>query len=319
MRARALGQRLQLAQVLAVEGIGAADGHRHAVQRRPDSARRPGRARRAGRPAGVHEVLGEDLEPVDRGPLLRGCGRSGRCAGRRRRRGREGSSDSPRVSPGGCERKGEAGRPSPSGRSKALPALAAALALAGALAGLVLDVGGLHRAPRSRPCPCRSSCPRSRCRRSCSRPGPCTRSCPCSRAWPRPTAQPPLPLHAFLPAQPCVGLAAPLPLHALWPLQMCLSPSRRPSSLRRRTPCGPPAMPATTAPITLVNSLRSICSPSLAVETRPPVRLPGPCSAGCSLCSHSTACQVARRDPRTASPGEATRRDAAPAPHSRRC
>ena len=118
------------------------------------------------------------------------------------------------------------------------------------------------------------------------------------------TAQPPLPLQEFLPAQPVVarlaaahalalvlalavvlgrgrGAAAlalarvlagaaplpvlqpPLPLQALWPLQTFL---RRPSprSCRRRLLVGAeglasrPAMPATTAPITFVNSLRSI-------------------------------------------------------------
>src|SRR5207253_11179862 len=57
------GQRLELAQVLAVQRIGAADGEGHAVQRDRVALRHlvedvEGAAAR------VHEVLGEGLEPV---------------------------------------------------------------------------------------------------------------------------------------------------------------------------------------------------------------------------------------------------------------
>jgi hypothetical protein len=69
VRAHALGQRLELAQVLAVEGIGAADGHRHPVQH--DRVTLRDLVEHVERPsAGVEEVLGEDLEPVHLGPVL---------------------------------------------------------------------------------------------------------------------------------------------------------------------------------------------------------------------------------------------------------
>ena len=44
--------------------------------------------------------------------------------------------------------------------------------------------GGITCRLRSRPCPCRSFCLCSRCRRYGSRPGPCTSSCLCRSAWP---------------------------------------------------------------------------------------------------------------------------------------
>ena len=64
MRAGARGEGLQLAQVLPVQRVGAADGHRDAVQRHRvalgDLVEDPQRAA-----PGVHEVLRQDLEPVD--------------------------------------------------------------------------------------------------------------------------------------------------------------------------------------------------------------------------------------------------------------
>src|SRR5215208_2944665 len=65
-------------------------------------------------------------------------------------------------------------------------------------------------------------------------------------------AQPPLPLHAFLPSPPW-------PLQALWPLQTCLSAAL--ASAFFSSPAKallPASIPAATAPITLVNSLRSM-------------------------------------------------------------
>src|SRR6185436_19784432 len=97
------------------------------------------------------------------------------------------------------------------------------------------------------------------------------------------TAQPPLPLHSFLPAQPAAPAAQPpRPLHSFLPLQACLAASEAQppwplhsfmplqtwmsffspvvagaffSSANARVPA---AIPATTAPIALVKSLRSI-------------------------------------------------------------
>jgi hypothetical protein len=69
VRAHALAQRLELLQVAAVEGIRAADRHRHAVQH--DRIALGHAVEDPERPAlRVHEVLGEDLEPVDLRPLL---------------------------------------------------------------------------------------------------------------------------------------------------------------------------------------------------------------------------------------------------------
>src|SRR5882672_1667789 len=71
-------------------------------------------------------------------------------------------------------------------------------------------------------------------------------------------AQPPLPLHAFLPS-------APWPLHALWPLQTWASAFALVSlaaagAFSSANALLPASMPAATAPITFVNSLRSIRS-----------------------------------------------------------
>jgi hypothetical protein len=67
--AAARGKRLQLAQVLEVERIRAADRERHAVHHDRvalgDAVEHLHRT-----PTRVHEVLGHDLEPVDRRPVL---------------------------------------------------------------------------------------------------------------------------------------------------------------------------------------------------------------------------------------------------------
>src|SRR6185503_6206795 len=71
-------------------------------------------------------------------------------------------------------------------------------------------------------------------------------------------AQPPLPLQEFWPAQPLASvLQPPLPLHSLWPLQTFFSPLV--SAFFSSAPNFEPAtIPATTAPMTFVNFLRSI-------------------------------------------------------------
>src|SRR6266545_2558467 len=70
-------------------------------------------------------------------------------------------------------------------------------------------------------------------------------------------AQPPLPLQEFFPAQPASPvLQPPLPLHEFMPLHACFSfVSAFFSSADSRDPA---AMPATTAPMIFVNSLRSM-------------------------------------------------------------
>ena len=80
------GQVLELLEVVEVEGVGAADGEGDAVH---DDGVAFGHLFEdvAGPAAGVHEVLGDGLEPVHLGLVLAGCGRSGRCAGRLRVRG----------------------------------------------------------------------------------------------------------------------------------------------------------------------------------------------------------------------------------------
>src|SRR6266508_1659721 len=85
-----------------------------------------------------------------------------------------------------------------------------------------------------------------------------------------PVLQPPWPLHSFLPLQPCLATVAqpplplqeffpaqpPLPLHEFMPLHACFSfVSAFFSSADSRDPA---AMPATTAPMIFVNSLRSM-------------------------------------------------------------
>src|SRR5262245_5075960 len=89
-------------------------------------------------------------------------------------------------------------------------------------------------------------------------------------------AHPPLPLHSFLPEQAFLSdLQPPLPLHSLWPLQMWVSAffSSAFFSWGFANRVEPAAMPATTAPIAFVNSLRSmlfsLASWSLAKKPRP--------------------------------------------------
>ena len=63
MGLRPVGQRLQLAQVLEVQGIGAADRHRNAVEGHRVALRHLVQDVE-GTAARVHEVFGEHLEPV---------------------------------------------------------------------------------------------------------------------------------------------------------------------------------------------------------------------------------------------------------------
>ena len=116
-------------------------------------------------------------------------------------------------------------------------------------------------APRSRPCPCRSSCPRSRRRRTCSRPCPCTRSCPCTRACRRRRAAALALARVLAGAAVLVGLAAALALTGVVALTDVLVGRWRAAFFSSTAKAFEPAtMPATTAPITFVNSLRSMCS-----------------------------------------------------------
>ena len=90
---------------------------------------------------------------------------------------------------------------------------------------------------------------------TCSRPGPCTRSRPCSRAWRRWRSRP-CPCTSSCPAQPASpALQPPWPLHSLWPLQTCFL---APLSDFSSLACTfePATRPAVTAPMTFVNSLR---------------------------------------------------------------
>src|SRR4029077_14692954 len=52
-----------------------------------------------------------------------------------------------------------------------------------------LRPASLTRRSRSRPCPCKSSCPCNRCHRPCSRPCPCRSFGPYKRAFPSPSCQ----------------------------------------------------------------------------------------------------------------------------------
>ena len=108
----------------------------------------------------------------------------------------------------------------------------------------------------NRPCPCRSSCRRSRCRRPCSRPGPCTRSCPRTRAW-RSWRNRPCPCRSSCRrSRRRRLLQPPLPLHALWPLQTWLSPPASSPANATLAISAPASRPPVTPSITFPKSRR---------------------------------------------------------------
>ena len=77
-----IGQAFQPVQVVEVQRVGAADRERDAVH--DDRVALGDLVEDVARPpAGVHEVLGDDLEPIDAGDGSRECTENGRSAGRR--------------------------------------------------------------------------------------------------------------------------------------------------------------------------------------------------------------------------------------------
>src|SRR5438105_6343523 len=113
-------------------------------------------------------------------------------------------------------------------------------------------------------------------------------------------AQPPLPLQAFLPS-------APSPLHSFRPLQTCFSAALALASGFLSSPANallPAIMPAATAPITLVNSLRSIHS--LLVNPNPPAPWSPSrrrSSGDCPYAPFPAPCQGDGRPPAGTTPG----------------
>src|SRR5919106_5942842 len=115
-------------------------------------------------------------------------------------------------------------------------------------------------------------------------------------------AQPPLPLQAFLPAQVFASVwQPPLPLHALWPLQMCLSAVFSAAFLSSPKTREPAAMPAATAPMIFVNSLRSML---LSLECERTTRLVGSdlTLRGSPYPPFGERCQARTAGPRTWAP-----------------
>src|SRR5271167_2854592 len=73
------------------------------------------------------------------------------------------------------------------------------------------------------------------------------------------TAQPPLPLQEFLPAQPLSpDLQPPLPLQEFWPLQSCLAPLTLGGLVSSAMSLDPATIPAVTVPRAIANFLRFI-------------------------------------------------------------
>ena len=179
----------------------------------------------SGRPARVEVVLGQHLEEADAPGAARGCGCSGRSAARRRDPG-QGTPSGLRVSRGHRFPPGRAG-------AAAAPAFSAPT--------LTLRPS---RALRSRPCPCTSSCRRSRCRRSCSRPCSCRSSRPCTRAGLGGGATALALARVLSRAAVVAGLAVPLALARVHPLARVLVGRLRLVARRRGRLAATPALAA---------------------------------------------------------------------------